>query len=102
MTFTKNVENFVCEKCGTTNIGNGFTNHCKKCLWSKHVDIDPGDRREVCGGMMEPVETGSKNQELRIKQRCQKCGFERWAPIIKEDNFEAVIDLQKRNANELR
>ena len=24
--------------------GNGYTNHCPKCLWSKHVDINPGDR----------------------------------------------------------
>ena len=52
--FTKRVEDFICEKCGTKNVGTGFTNHCFKCLWSKHVDINPGDRAESCQGMMEP------------------------------------------------
>ncbi len=96
MTFKKNVENFVCEKCGEANVGNGFTNHCRKCLWSKHVDIDPGDRKETCGGMMEPVEVEIRNKEYRVKQRCQKCGFERWAPVTKEDNFEEILSISKK------
>ena len=31
-----------------------YTNHCPRCLYSKHVDINPGDRAEQCDGMMEP------------------------------------------------
>ena len=46
--FQRKVEDFICEKCGTKNIGNGFTNHCFKCLWSKHVDINPGDVFLMC------------------------------------------------------
>ena len=32
-----------------------YRNHCPFCLWSRHVDRVPGDRKQHCGGMMEPV-----------------------------------------------
>lgn len=38
--FTRVIEDFICENCGTEVKGNGYTNHCPKCLWSKHVDKD--------------------------------------------------------------
>ncbi len=102
MSFKKTVENFSCEHCGHENIGSGFTDHCEKCLWSRHVDIDPGDRAQGCGGMMEPNETESKNKELRVKNRCLKCGFERWAPVLPNDNFDAVLALSKKTEDLLR
>ena len=52
--FQRRIENFVCEHCGEKVIGDGYTNHCPKCLWSKHVDVNPGDRMAHCGGMMKP------------------------------------------------
>ncbi|MBR6751902.1 MAG: RNHCP domain-containing protein, partial [Alphaproteobacteria bacterium] len=42
--FVKRVENFTCAHCGAEVFGNGYTNHCPKCLWSRHVDNNPGDR----------------------------------------------------------
>ena len=39
--FKRKKENFVCENCGAEVKGDGFTNHCPKCLYSKHVDIFP-------------------------------------------------------------
>ena len=54
--FQKKVEDFVCEHCQTKNQEDGYTNHCPNCLWSRHVDINPGDRAEKCGGMMEPID----------------------------------------------
>ena len=50
--FIKVKEDFVCEHCGAEVKGDGYTNHCPKCLWSKHVDVHPGDRAAECGGMM--------------------------------------------------
>lgn len=106
MAFKKTVENFVCEHCGHDNVGTGFTDHCERCLWSKHVDIDPGDRREECGGMMEPVELGSKNNEARIMEKCLKCGFARWSRVQPNDDFEVVLkvakDLGSENLKKLR
>jgi hypothetical protein len=102
MTFKKTKENFICEHCGASVEGSGYTNHCSVCLWSKHVDIDPGDRLENCSGMMEPIEAEQKNSEWRIKSRCQKCKFERWAPLLPKDNFEVVLSLSKKGEEELR
>jgi hypothetical protein len=93
MTFKKTKENFICEHCREGNIGNGFTNHCKKCLWSKHVDIDPGDRLAICGGMMEPVEIGMTNKEYRILHQCVKCGFDRASAVNPDDNFDKVLKI---------
>ncbi|HYC79501.1 MAG TPA: RNHCP domain-containing protein, partial [Candidatus Binatia bacterium] len=53
--FQRTPENFVCENCGTKVSGNGYTNHCPNCLYSKHVDNNPGDRLNKCHGLMEPI-----------------------------------------------
>ncbi len=74
--------------------GNGYTNHCPKCLWSKHVDVDPGDRAELCEGMMKPVGVETKGGvAIAIIHKCISCGFKRNAAIRPEDNFEEVQKL---------
>lgn len=97
MTFIRKIENFVCENCGEEVVGNGYTNHCPKCLWSKHVDIDPGDRASSCGGMMAPIGASESGGEWSILQKCQVCGFERKNKILPEDNFDMVINLSTKN-----
>lgn len=72
--FTKNIENFVCAHCGASVVGNGYTNHCPKCLWSRHVDENPGDRQSNCGGMMEPISATPSKDGYIITHRCEKCG----------------------------
>ena len=44
--FTKNDNGFICAHCGKEVEPLGYTsrNHCPFCLWSLHVDINPGDR----------------------------------------------------------
>ena len=70
-------EDFVCERCGEKVIGDGYTDHCPKCLWGKHVDkIIPGDRESKCGGLMEPIEAVYEKGRFKIKYRCQKCTHE--------------------------
>ena len=58
--FAKNDAGFVCAHCGKTVLPLGVSSrdHCPFCLWSVHVDINPGDRSNDCGGMMRPVRTG--------------------------------------------
>ena len=95
MVFIKKVENFICENCKKKVIGAGYTNHCSNCLWSKHVDIYPGDREEMCGGLMKPILLGKTGKQgLRIKHKCQSCGFERWSPVVAGDNFDEILDLR--------
>jgi Zn finger protein HypA/HybF involved in hydrogenase expression len=88
--FQRRIEDFVCENCGVKVQGNGYTNHCPACLWSKHVDINPGDRANSCGGLMEPVGAYFKSQKWRLKHRCQKCGEEKIIKIAKEDKWREV------------
>src|SRR3989338_9750697 len=91
--FQKTKENFICEHCGNHVVGNGYTNHCQTCLWSKHVDISPGDRGEICGGVMEPVGISLDHGAYVITHRCQSCRAVRYIKSAENDNLDALISL---------
>lgn len=91
--FKKTKENFICENCGMEVKGTGYTNHCPACLWSKHVDITPGDRQEKCWGLMKPIGGGKKGKSYYIIQKCIKCGFERKNKLQKNDNFDKFVEI---------
>lgn len=93
MSFVRFKEDFVCEHCGHEVHGNGYTNHCPQCLWSKHVDIEPGDRAESCGGLMEPVGIELRGKDTLVQQRCTLCGRMWKNKIDAEDNQELVRKL---------
>jgi hypothetical protein len=96
--FIKKIENFVCEHCGASVVGNGYTNHCPTCLWSKHVDIHPGDRASTCQGLMRPVRVEKDKDEFRICFKCLKCGLEYRNKLSANDNFEIALEIQKTMA----
>lgn len=98
MSFKRTKEDFVCAHCGNEVQGSGYTNHCPKCLYSKHVDKDPGDRLEECGGMMEPVRIEGSATEPRIIHKCQKCGIERPVKASPEDDPGAILACAQRAA----
>jgi len=91
--FQKRIEDFVCEKCGAFVKGTGYTDHCPECLWSKHVDVNPGDREAECGGLMEPIGVEVKGGEYIIHYQCQKCGYKFRVKARPEDNFEEILKL---------
>jgi hypothetical protein len=93
--FIRTIEDFTCEHCGREVIGNGYTNHCPQCLWSKHVDKNPGDRLETCGGMMEPVAIEKEKNQYMITQKCRRCGFTRRDHLRDEDSFDAFVELSR-------
>ena len=95
MTFTRNTENFVCEHCGAFNVGNGYTNHCPHCLWSRHVDKYPGDRADSCGGMMRPAALSGSSPKYRILHICEICRHERLNKVQAEDSSEALLELAR-------
>ena len=99
MSFIKNKEDFVCEKCGFKNSGNGYTNHCSECLFSKHVDIDPGDRLNPCHGLMEPIYVSYTNKQKFVLHRCIKCMYEKKNLLNENDSVVAMIEIQKINGN---
>jgi hypothetical protein len=96
--FTRRIEDFTCEHCGAVVTGGGYTNHCPRCLWSKHVDIYPGDRAAGCGGLMEPADIEGSSSAYRILHRCQVCGAEKWNQAAAEDDFEQLLALARRSA----
>jgi len=89
--FIKNKEDFVCEKCGILNIGDGYTNHCFNCLWSKHVDNFPGDRGAFCGGLMSPITIMMKGKTYIITHRCEICGSEKNNKSKVEDKISEFL-----------
>jgi Zn ribbon nucleic-acid-binding protein len=91
--FKRKTENFICEKCDFVVTGNGYTNHCPKCLWSKHVDIHPGDRAANCEGLMKPIKIEMKSGNYIIVHECQRCGHNKRNKINKEDDFDVVIKI---------
>ncbi|MFA5934764.1 MAG: RNHCP domain-containing protein [Candidatus Paceibacterota bacterium] len=95
--FQKRIEDFTCEKCGNLMKGTGFTNHCSKCLWSKHLDINPGDRLADCGGMMEPIKVEFQKGRYMITHKCVKCGFEKRKEVEKGDDFDVVVAVVKKS-----
>ena len=85
--FKRTKEDFVCEQCGSPVQGNGYTNHCPQCLWSKHVDVNPGDRAAACHGLMEPIRIELKKGGYMILHRCVSCGFEKPNKAAEGDVF---------------
>ena len=97
MTFERRIEDFKCAHCNFAVEGNGYTNHCPKCLYSKHVDISPGDRAATCGGLMEPVSVeGSTGSGYILRHKCLKCGLEKRNAVVPEDDPDAVVALARR------
>ena len=92
--FVKKVENFICENCGEDVVGTGYTNHCPKCLYSKHVDLEvPGDRASTCHGLMKPVGVVVKADAKTLTHQCLKCGKEMKNQASEDDNFEEMLKL---------
>jgi DNA-directed RNA polymerase subunit RPC12/RpoP len=94
--FTKNDEGFICENCGKKVEKLGYTSrdHCPYCLCSKHVDKMPGDRSELCHGILKPigVELSSKKGYI-IVYKCNKCGAIKRNKSAEDDDMDLIIKL---------
>ena len=93
LAFKRTIEDFVCGHCGAEVKGNGYTNHCPSCLYSRHVDINPGDRASECGALMKPVALEIRGKDWIIVHECSRCGFRRKNRAVAEDSRDALIAL---------
>ena len=94
--FTKIDEEFICDNCGSIvkKLGYSSRDHCPKCLYSKHVDINPGDRQEQCHGLLEPIGIEINNKKgYIIIFKCKKCGAIRKNKAAEDDNMDLIINL---------
>jgi DNA-directed RNA polymerase subunit RPC12/RpoP len=94
---------FICENCGKNimPLSNGsYRNHCPYCLYSKHVDMQPGDRKGSCSGLMKPVGLIYKSGKgYQIVHRCLVCGIEKVNKISagssQPDDIDVLVGLVK-------
>ncbi len=93
--FQRRKETFICDNCGKKVRGDGYTDHCPRCLWSKHVDVKPGDRKEECGALMEPIGVEIKTDKSIIYYKCTKCGLKKRVKGFPQDSEEEIIRLSK-------
>ena len=88
-----------CIKCGAEfETKNPKRVICPNCLYSKHLDINPGDRAEDCHGILEPIglETNSKKGYMIIF-KCKKCGAIRKNKAAEDDNMDKIIELSSKH-----
>ncbi len=98
MAFTRKVEDFDCAECGARVRGDGYTNHCSACLTSLHVDVDPGDRAERCGGVMRPVGVEVVRGSYVIVHRCDGCGVVRRCKAAAADDLDVIHEVMRTAA----
>ncbi len=94
--FSKNDSGFICEHCGREVSPLGYTsrNHCPYCLYSKHLDINPGDRASGCGGLLVPVHAEiSAKKGYVVVHKCESCGEIHKNKAASDDNISLIIKL---------
>ncbi|MFW5695966.1 MAG: RNHCP domain-containing protein [Alkalispirochaeta sp.] len=94
-------ETFVCSNCGRTvaptEFGTVNRNHCPHCLYSRHLDLRPGDRRSPCRGEMEPIAVWVQPKgEWSLLHRCMKCGAIRTNRIAGDDSESLLLAIAAR------
>ena len=76
----------------------GYTarDHCPFCLYSKHVDIMPGDRKNTCKGLLKPIGIEKFKDTYKILYRCEKCGETHKNIMAKDDDMDLIIELSRQ------
>lgn len=88
-------ETFICENCKKEVEKLNYTarDHCPYCLYSKHVDINPGDRANPCQGLLKPIDIEKFKDTYKIIYQCEKCGQLHKNILASDDDLDAVIQL---------
>lgn len=92
------MDSFVCKNCGwlvsPRGAGSDHRNHCPNCLYSLHLDQEPGDRASDCGGIMEPISIWIRNRgEWALIHRCKRCGQLHSNRIAADDNPAKLMSI---------
>ena len=91
-------ETFICENCGKNveKLEYSARDHCPHCLFSKHVDINPGDRSNTCRGLLEPIDIEKFKNTYKIIYKCQSCGQLHKNVIAIDDNMDTIIEISTK------
>ncbi len=90
-------EGFKCEKCKKMVAPLKYTarDHCPYCLYSKHVDIYPGDRNNQCLGLLIPIDIEKFKNSYKIIYRCSRCNQLHKNIIAEDDNFDEILKIMQ-------
>lgn len=90
-------EGFICENCGKeiSPLIYSARDHCPYCLFSKHVDILPGDRANECHGLLEPIKIEKFKNTYKIIYKCKKCHQIHKNIMASDDDMNLIIELSK-------
>ena len=90
-------DDFICENCHKKVMKLNYTarDHCNKCLYSKHVDINPGDRQNQCHGLLKPVGIEKYKDTYKIIYKCLKCGQMHKNIMANDDDMNLIIELSR-------
>ena len=99
--FSKKDESFVCENCKKEVEVLNYTSrdHCPFCLYSKHVDINPGDRLNSCLGLLKPIGIEKFKDTYKIIYKCDKCGEIKKNIQAMDDNMDEIIRVSTNGGN---
>lgn len=97
--FTMRDEEFICENCKKSISKLNYTarDHCPYCLYSKHVDIMPGDRKNECFGLLIPIAIEKFKDTYKIVYKCNKCKKIHKNIMANDDNMDLIIEISKLN-----
>ena len=92
-------ENFICEHCGKEVTKAEYTarDHCPYCLYSKHVDINPGDRQNTCRGLLKPIGVEKFKDTYKIIYKCTSCRQEHKNIVANDDDMQEIIRISVQN-----
>lgn len=90
-------EEFICENCQNEvpKLKYSARDHCPICLFSKHVDNNPGDRENNCHGLMKPIGIEKYKNTYKIIYKCLKCNKIHKNIMAKDDDFNKIIEISK-------
>ena len=88
-------EEFICENCGkfVYKLEYSSRDHCPYCLYSKHVDINPGDRINKCKGLLKPIGIEKFKNTYKILYICNKCGQYHKNIMARDDDMNKIIEM---------
>jgi len=90
-------EGFKCIMCNKEVNPLKYTarDHCPYCIYSMHVDINPGDRENNCKGLLKPVSIEKFKHTYKIIYKCEKCKLKIKNIVANDDDINIIIELSK-------
>lgn len=96
--FINKDESFTCNNCGyqVEPLKYSSRDHCPMCLYSIHIDINPGDRQNTCLGNLIPIGIEKFKDTYKIIYKCSKCKEIHKNIMARDDDMNKIIELSSK------